>query len=94
MIAAGQAVDEVTLESNGEGGHVRKATGDGEDVNGQEEPFTATDLQEVCDGWDLYRKKRGNTMVRRYCTMLDQDYMKHKITVCAYLNHIFDLYTC
>ena len=32
-------------------------------------------------------------MVRRYCTMLDADYMKHKITVCAYLNHIFDLYT-
>ena len=31
-------------------------------------------------------------MVRRYCMTLDQDYMKNKITVVAYINHIFDLY--
>lgn len=43
----------------------------------------------------MYRKKRGNhsTMVRRYCQTLDIDYMKNKITVVAYMNHIMDMYT-
>ena len=31
-------------------------------------------------------------MVRRYCFTLDQDYTKHKITVCIHIDKILDLY--
>lgn len=45
------------------------------------------------DGWQLYkRKKIPQTMVKRYVLSLDQDYTKHKVTVCAHINHILDLY--
>ena len=51
------------------------------------------ELQEKFDGWEFYKKKKtATTMVRRYCATLDQDYMKNKIMVVAYINHIFDLY--
>ena len=55
--------------------------------------FDPEDLQEKYDGWEFFKKKKiPHTMVRRYCMTLDQDYMKNKITVVAYINHIFDLY--
>lgn len=61
-----------------------------EDINNGYDP---KEQVESVDGWEFYkRKKVPQMMVRRYCQSLDQDYTKHKITVCAHLNHIFDLY--
>ena len=56
--------------------------------------YDPKELVEILDGWELFKKKKGNTntMVKRYCYALDQDYVKNKITVCAHLNNIFDLY--
>lgn len=55
--------------------------------------FDPQEQVQLQHGWELYkRKKIPQTMVRRYCLTLDQDYTKHKITVCAHLNHIYDLY--
>ena len=43
------------------------------------------------DGWDLYRKgKISMNPVRRYCTILDQDYKKNKVTVCAHLTNLYN----
>ena len=45
------------------------------------------------DGWELYkRRKVPYQLVRKYCLTLDSDYCKHKITVCAHLGAILDLY--
>lgn len=58
-----------------------------------EQGFDPSELVQLQDGWEVYkRKKIPQTMVRRYCLTLDQDYTRHKITVCAHLNHIYDLY--
>lgn len=58
-----------------------------------EQGFDPNEQVQLQDGWELYkRKKIPQTMVRRYCLTLDQDYTRHKITVCAHLNHIYDLY--
>lgn len=55
--------------------------------------FDPTELQDEIDGWEFYkRSKIPHALVKRYCQTLDQDYMKHKITICAHINHIFDLY--
>ena len=43
------------------------------------------------DGWDLYRKgKISMNPVRRYCSILDQDYKKNKMTVCAHLTNLYN----
>lgn len=60
----------------------------------EETTFNPIELVSTFDGWELYRKKKvPHIMVRRYCQTLDHDYIKNKITVCAHLNNIFDLYT-
>jgi len=47
------------------------------------------DLVQVFDGFVLYkRKKCSQVMVKRYCYMLDQDFMQHKVTLCAYSNSL------
>jgi hypothetical protein len=55
--------------------------------------FDPKELQDEIDGWEFYkRNKIPHNLVKRYCQTLDQDYIKNKITVCAHINHIFDLY--
>ena len=55
--------------------------------------YDPKELQQEFDGWEFYkRSKIPHSLVKRYCQTLDQDYIKHKITVCAHINHIFDLY--
>lgn len=45
------------------------------------------------DGWNLFRKKKVfNNLVKRYSYAIDQNYTRHKITVCAYAHHIYDLF--
>ena len=57
--------------------------------------FDPSELQESLDGWQLYkRKKVHNAMIKRYIYSLDCDYTRNKVTVCAHINHIFDLYLC
>ena len=58
-----------------------------------ENGFDPKELVQSFDGWEFYkRKKTGNVMVKRYCQTLDQDYTKNKITVCAHLDHILNLF--
>lgn len=67
------------------------------DKSGNEEEetsFNPNELVSTFDGWELYRRKKiPHIMVRRYCQTLDHDYVKNKITICAHLNNILDLYT-
>jgi hypothetical protein len=61
----------------------------------EEERFDPSELKESMDGWQLYkRKKVHNAMIKRYIYSLDCDYTRNKVTVCAHINHIFDLYLC
>jgi len=52
------------------------------------------DPKEFCseiDGWELYKKSKFNVQpVRRYCHLLDKDYTKNKVTVCANLQNLFN----
>jgi hypothetical protein len=55
--------------------------------------FDPKELKDELDGWEFYKRaKVPHALVKRYCQTLDQDYIKNKITVCAHINHIFDLY--
>lgn len=67
---------------------------DKQPVEGQEEyNFDPAEMQSEFDGWELYkRRKIPQNILRRYCLTLDSDYMKHKVTVCAHINHILDLF--
>jgi len=48
--------------------------------------FEPKELREFFDGWSLYKKTRiSNAPVRRYQMMVDQDYKRNKVTVCAHL---------
>jgi hypothetical protein len=74
-------------EEEGEGVTVEKPKCEEDNV------FDPSELQEECDGWEFHRRKKiPYTMVRRYCYTLDQDYTKHKITVCVHIDKIFDLF--
>ena len=43
------------------------------------------------DGWELFKKTKFNVQpVRRYCHLLDKDYTKNKVTVCANLSNLFN----
>ena len=55
--------------------------------------FHPSELKQSEDGWELYKKKKFPlTMVKRYNQCLDYNYNMNKVTVCAHINHIFDLY--
>lgn len=71
---------------------ILKGTGEKED---DQNCFDPSELKESMDGWQLYkRKKVHNAMIKRYIYSLDCDYTRNKVTVCAHINHIFDLYLC
>ena len=45
------------------------------------------------DGWSLYRKLKISAVpIKRYQLMVDQDYKRNKVTVCAHLQNIFNSY--
>jgi hypothetical protein len=53
--------------------------------------FDPKELREFYDGWSLYKKTRiSNAPVRRYQMMVDQDYKRNKVTVCAHLQNIYN----
>ena len=53
--------------------------------------FDPKELRQIFDGWSLYKKMRISfAPVRRYQYMVDQDYKKNKVTVCAHLQNIFN----
>ena len=55
--------------------------------------FDPEELREKFDGWSLYKKNRISfAPVRRYQMMVDQDYKKNKVTVCAHLQNIYNSY--
>lgn len=55
--------------------------------------FDPKEMIDELDGWEFYKRAKVNqALVKRYCQTLDQDYIKNKITVCAHINNIFDLY--
>ena len=55
--------------------------------------FDPKELKDEFDGWEFYKRaKIPHALLKRYVQTLDQDYMKNKITVCAHIQHIFDLY--
>ena len=63
---------------------------DNEDPNAKVESkadqFDPKELKEEFDGWSLYKKMRISfAPVRRYQCLVDQDYKKNKVTVCAHL---------
>ena len=60
---------------------------DNEDPNAKiESQFDPKELREQFDGWSLYKKTRISfAPVRRYQCLVDQDYKKNKVTVCAHL---------
>ena len=52
--------------------------------------FDPKEMRQEFDGWSLYKKMRISfAPVRRYQMMVDQDYKKNKVTVCAHLQNIF-----
>ena len=45
------------------------------------------------DGWKMYRRRNvAQAPVRRYCHLIDADYKRNKVTVCAHLSNIFNSY--
>ena len=60
-------------------------------VDNQVDLFDPKELRQVFDGWSLYKKLRISfAPVRRYQFMVDQDYKKNKVTVCAHLQNIYN----
>ena len=59
----------------------------------EENQFDPKECEQCFDGWELYkRRKVPVNLVRKYCLTLDSDYCKHKITVCAHLGAIMDIF--
>lgn len=55
--------------------------------------FDPKDIEQTFDGWELYKRKKNLVnLVKKYSYALEQDYTKHKVTVCAYMHHIYDLF--
>lgn len=55
--------------------------------------FDPKEFKEACDGWELYKKSKFNFQpVRRYISMVQEDYTRNKIWVCAYLSNLFNSY--
>ena len=49
------------------------------------------EVKQRFDGWKLYRRcKPPPAPVRGYCNLIDLDYKRNKVTVCAHLSNIFN----
>ena len=69
---------------------------DNEDPNAVEraDAFDPKEKRQEFEGWGLYKKTRISfAPVRRYQFMVDQDYKKNKVTVCAHLQNIYNHFT-
>lgn len=60
-------------------------------IENKKDCFDPKELREEFDGWGLYKKMRISfAPVRRYQYMVDQDYKKNKVTVCAHVQNIYN----
>ena len=73
------------------------ANKDNEDPNAavdEANQFAPNEHKQNYDGWNLYKKTRISfAPVRRYQALVDQDYKRNKVTVCAHLQNIFNSFT-
>ena len=55
--------------------------------------YEPQELKQDCDGWELYKKTKFNYQpVRRYITLVQEDYTKNKVWVCAYLSNLYNTF--
>lgn len=55
-----------------------------QDIESGFDPYLMNKVESF-DGFTLYKRKQiATTLVRRYCYMLDQDFVENKVMLCAY----------